>query len=155
MSTFDKVALSDRPRLYVSAPDITDKSGVSSYSLDNNNLDPIGQPIIFGSDSSFIMDDTRTVDVVGNPIFFNDTASFECVIFAGRPEQDTAILIDDLDNNALFITPDGITLKLFFESLTSTYAKTTTVEIKDWSKKFHIILNITSSQATLTVNEAS
>jgi hypothetical protein len=152
MSTFDKIAFGDRPKLYLSAPDTVDKSGTGAFSLSSNNLSPIGQPVIYGSEFSFLMTDSTTVDVVGNPIFFSDKTSFECVIFAGRPTEDVSILVDDDGQNALLITPDGITLKLFFENLLSTYSKTTTVNIKDWNKKLYIVVTITATQATLSVN---
>lgn len=155
MSTYDKIAFGNRPNLYLSAPDITDKSGVGSFALSNNNLSPIGQPIIFGSEFSFLVTDTTTVDITGNPLFFNSTASFECVVVAGRPTEDVPIVIDDDTQNALYITPEGFTLKLFFDNLLSTYAQIATVPVKDWSKKFYIVLTITATQATLSVNGQS
>lgn len=155
MSTYDKIAFGSRPTLYLSAPEITDKSGTSDFALTDNDLSPIGQPIIFGSEFSFNITDSTTVDVTGNPIFFNDTATFECVIYAGRPTESVPILIDDDSKNAILITPTGITLKLFFESLTSVYSKTATVRIKDWNKKLYIVVTITASQATLQVNGIS
>lgn len=155
MNTYDKLAMSNKPELYLSAPDTIDKSGASLFTLDNNNLSGIGQPIVYGNEFSFIMSSSTTVDVVGNPIFFNDSTTFECVIFASRPEQEVPIIIDDDSQNALLITPDGITLKLFFNNTNSTYATTATVDIKDWASKFYIIVNITKTQTTLTVNESS
>lgn len=155
MSTYDQIAFGSRPRLYLSAPDITDKSGVGDFPLSNNNLSPTGQPIIFGSEFSFHMSDATTVDVIGNPVFFNDTATLECLIYAGRPTEDVPIIIDSDSQNALLITPDGITLKLFFENLLSTYSQTATVPVKDWNKKLYIIVSITASQATLSVNNSS
>jgi hypothetical protein len=155
MSTYDKVAFNNRPVLYLSAPDITDKSGTGDFPLSNNDLSPTGQPIIFGSEFSFDISNSATVDVTGNPLFFSDTATFECVIVAGRPTEDVSILIDDNAQNALLVTPDGVTLKLFFDNLLSTYSKTTTVNIKDWNKKLYIVVTITSTQATLSVNGSS
>jgi hypothetical protein len=152
MSTYDKIAFTSRPTLYLSTPDTIDKSGTGAFSLSSNNLSVTGQPIIFGSELSFVMSSTTTVDVVGNPIFFNDTATFECVIFASRPTQDVSILIDDDSQNSLLLTPDGVTLKLYFESLLSKYSRTTTVKVKDWNKKLYIVVSITSTQATLSVN---
>lgn len=155
MNDYDKVALSNAPQLYLSAPEITDKSGAGLFVLSNNNLTPAGQPIIFGNTASFVMDDTKTVDITGNPLFFNDTASFECVVFAGRPVEDIPIIIDDDSQNALYITPDGFTIKLFFDNALSTYAQIATVSIKDWSKKFYVVLTISSTQATLSINGES
>src|SRR5688572_16463508 len=152
MNTYDKLALSDRPQLYVSAPEITDKSGTAAYPLDNNNLSPIGQPIILGNEFSFLMNDSNTLDVIGNPIFFNQSSTFECVIYVAHPEEEVAILTDDSNQNSLLITPEGITLKLFFDNAGSTYASTATVDIKNWDSKLYITLNMTEAQATLVVN---
>lgn len=155
MSTYDKIAFGSRPRLYLSAPDTTDKSGIGDFALSNNDLSPVGQPIIFGSEFSFNMTDSTTVDVTGNPLFFNDTATFECVVYAGRPEEDVSLVIDSDSQNAILITPDGIVLKLFFDNLLSTYSRTASVDIKDWNKKLYIVVTITATQATLTVNGLS
>lgn len=152
MSTYDKVAFSNRPSLYLSAPDTTDKSGVGDFTLSNNNLLPTGQPIIYGSEFSYFMNDTSTVDVAGNPLFFDDKATFECVVYAARPEEDVPIVIDDDTQNAIYITPSGITVKLFFENLLSTYSQSATVPVKDWNTKLYIMLTITSTQVTLSVN---
>jgi hypothetical protein len=151
MSTYDKVAFGDRPVLYLSAPDTTDKSG-GSYALSNNDLSPTGQPIIYGSEFSFVMDDAKTVDVTGNPLFFNATSTFECVIVAREPVDDIPIVIDDDNQNALYITSEGITLKLFFDSELSTYTKSITVPVYNWDVKLYIVLAVTNSQATLSVN---
>src|ERR1044072_6963177 len=155
MSNYDKIVFGDRPTLYLSAPDITDKSGTSNFSLSNNNLSVTGQPIIYGSEFSYLGDADKTVDVTGNPLFFNDTASLECVIYAGRPEEDVPIIIDDNSQNALLITSEGITLKLFFDNALSTYSQAASVRIKDWNKKLYIIVTITNNQATLSVNGKS
>lgn len=155
MNTYDKIALSNKPVLYLSAPEITDKSGTGTHVLSNNNLSPTGQPIIYGSEFSYLMDSTNTVDIAGNPLFFNDRATFECVLVADKPSEDVIIVVDDDNQNALYIGQDGITIKLFFDNLLSTYAQTATVEIKDWTKKFYVVLTITETQATLSVNDQS
>lgn len=155
MNTYDKVALSDRPALYLSAPQTTDKSGTGDFALTSNNLSATGQPIIFGSEFSYFMDSTKTVNVTGNPLFFNDTATFECVIIAGEPTQDVPIVIDDDAQNAVLITSQGVTLKLFFDNALSTYSKSATVRVSDWNTKLYIIVTITNNQATLSVNGQS
>jgi hypothetical protein len=155
MSTYDNLAFSNRPRLYLSAPQTTDKSGTGAFPLSNNNLSATGQPIIFGNSLSFNISSTAKVDVTGNPLFFNTTATFECVIYASRPTQEVPIIIDSNAQNALLITPDGITLKLFFDNLLSTYSQSTTVKVKDWNKKLYILVTVTDSQATLSVNADS
>lgn len=153
MNTYDQIALSNKPNLYLSAPETTDKSGTGAFALSNNDLSPVGQPIIYGHEFSYLMTDTTTVDITGNPLFFNDTATFECVVFVNRPTEETAILIDDDGQNCLLLTPDGITVKLFFQSLLSTYAQLATVPIKNWGKKLYIVLTITATQVTLSVND--
>jgi hypothetical protein len=155
MNTYDKIALSNKPSLYLSAPEITDKSGTGLFPLSNNNLSATGQPIVYGNDSSYVVGSGTTVDITGNPLFFNDRATFECVLVASRPTEQVSIVIDDDNQNTLAIDPEGITIKLFFESLLSTYAQTATVPIKDWNKKLYIVLTITETQATLSVNGES
>jgi len=155
MSRYDQLALSSRPKLYLSAPEATDKSGTSDFPLGVNNLSSEGQPIIFGNPSSFYMSDSTTVEITGNPLFFNNDSSFECVVVTNRPNDIVPILMDDNSQNAVLITPDGFTLKLFFENSTSTYSKTATVPVKNWDSKFHLLVTITDIQATLSVNGES
>lgn len=155
MSTFNQLVLSERPTLFLSAPTTTDQSGTSLYALSNNALVAGGQPIIYGNDSSFVMNSTNHVDIDGNPIFFNNNTSFECVIVASKPVTEIPIVVDVDALNGLFITAHGIELKLFFENLLSTYSTNVNLKIKDWAKKLYINVVIGATQATLTVNGKS
>ena len=149
---YDQLAFSNRPTLYISAPDTTDKSGASLYALTSNNLSPVGQPIIYRNSASFLMNSSNTVDITGNPLFFNNDTAFECVIVASRPTEPVPILIDDDGLNAIYITESGIQLKLFFESYSSIYSKTIDMTTKDWDTKFYINVVISNGQATIVVN---
>ncbi len=152
---YDQLAYSNRPTLYLSAPDITDKSGASMYALTSNNLSTVGQPIIYRNPGSFLMNTSNTVSITGNPLFFNNDTAFECVIIATRPTEPVPILIDDDGLNALYITESGIQLKLFLESYASVYSKTIDITIKNWDAKFYINVVISNGQATLVVNGES
>lgn len=153
---YDQLAFSNRPTLYISAPDTTDKSGASLYALTSNNLNAAGQPIIYRNSASFLMNSTNTVAITGNPLFFNDDTTFECVVVATRPTEPVPILVDDDGLNALYITETGVQLKLFFETYSSIYSKTIDMTIKNWDAKFYINVVISNGQATLIVNsEAS
>jgi hypothetical protein len=152
MSNYDHAALLTRPTFYLSAPETTDKSGAALYDFTDNDLSAAGQPIIYKNTASFVMSDATNADIDGNPIFFNSTASFECVIVAKRPTEQVPILIDSDGMNALYIDPNGITVKLFFDNATSTYAKVATVRIKNWNVKMYVSLSISSTQAVISVN---
>lgn len=153
MSTYDQLSLSSRPVLYLSAPDITDKSGTGLFALANNNLDPTGQPIIYGNESSFYITDTTTVDIVGNPLFFVGNTALELVCVLPRPTEEVSIVIDDDVQNALMVNSNSIFLRLFFETETSTYSKQISIPVTDWDRKFYIRLSMSDTQATLQVNE--
>lgn len=152
---YDQLAFSNKPTLYISAPDTTDKSGASLYALTSNNLSPQGQPIIYRNNSSFLMNSSNTVSVTGNPLFFNEDTAFECVIVATRPTEPVPVLLDDDQLNGLYIIESAIQLKLFFESYSSIYSKTIEIPVKNWDTKFYINVVISNGQATLVVNGES
>lgn len=155
MSTYDNLALSSRPLLYLSAPDTTDKSGRGLFALSSNTLASTGQPIIVEQANSFYMDQTKSVTVTGNPLFLNEGRIMEVVLFLQKPTQSFHILIDDDSMNSLTITESSIELRLFFTDVSSTISKSITIPVKDWDSKKHVVVNIGNNQATLQVNNDS
>lgn len=152
MSTYDQLSFASNPTLYLSAPDINDKSGAGAFTLANNNLIATGQPIIYGNAKSFYINDTNTVDVIGNPLFFGTNTSLEFVSVISKPTQDVPIVVDDNNMNGIFITPTGIVLRLFFETSSASYSKIAFVRVKDWDKKLHVIVTVSNTQSVLNVN---
>lgn len=152
MNTYTQLALSNNPSLYFAAPTTTDQSGTSTYALSSNTLSAAGQPIIYGSDSSFLVDSSHKVNINGNPIFVNSNVVMELMGVFRQPTDDVNILIDSSGQNALTVGPNGFTLKVYFQNSLLTYTKSAAVNIKQWDIKFHIQLLFSGTRAAISVN---
>lgn len=150
MSKYDQLAFSSKPQLYLASPTTTDQSGTALYTLSSNTLSASGQPIIYGHETSFKVTDTEGVTVDGNA-FFQNGITTEFVMYAEKPIQETGILVAD-NGNSVFMSDQGIGLRLNFENEGNPSAFVAFVKISDWHKKLHILINIGTNQALLTVN---
>lgn len=153
MNTYGQLALTTNPVLYLGSPTTTDQSGSLFYSLSSNTLSPTGQPIVYGADSSFLIDSAHTVTIDGNPIFINDIVSVEFVVLLSRPTDIVNILVDSDGQNSISADQNGFTIKLYFQSSLITYSKSVSVLVSDWDKKHHVIVAYSDNRATLSVND--
>lgn len=153
MSKYDQLAFSSRPLFYLASPTTTDQSSTGLYSLSDNTMSASGQPIIYGHDTSFVVNSTQGVTIDANAAFYNGS-TIELVVYAEKPDQETEILVAN-NGNAIFMSEQGIGARLNFESNGNPSSSVAFVKIRDWHKKLHIILNIGINQAVLTVNNGS
>jgi hypothetical protein len=151
VSYYDQLAFASFPSLYLAAPVLTDQSNTGKFTLSANTLASVGQPIIYGHDSSLMVDSTHSVTISGNP-FFEQNASFELVIYL-LVKDDARIAAVSTDNgNGIFLTSSSVQLQLMLEN---TGLLVLEIPINNWAQKLHIVTRITDTQATLTVNGVS
>jgi hypothetical protein len=152
MNTYDQLALSAFPTLYVASPLTTDQSNSSEYTLSNNSLSLTGQPIISGHLSSFYVNDTNTVDIGGDLGFFISESSLEFVMYCNQPQEEFPLLMAD-SLSGIYVDQDGIIFRLHFQDTDGVvYAIDAKCRVEQWSRKFHIILYFNSNDAQLLVN---
>ena len=149
MSNYDQTAIASDPEFYLSSASLSDQSGKSLYVLDNDALN-IGQPIIVGNKSSFIVDATHPINLDSNCIFFRSNCHVEFVVYLTQPTQSICIFGDSDTANGLFVDPAGIELRFVDSNLSSLYTR---IDILEWPLKAHITLTFDSESATLDVND--
>lgn len=149
MSNYDQTAIASDPEFYLSSASLSDQSGKALYVLDNDALN-IGQPIIAGNTSSFIVDETHHIELDANCIFFRSNCHMELVAYLTQPTESICIFGDAGTQNGLFIDPAGIELRFVDSNLSSVYTR---IDILEWPLKAHITLTFDAESATLDVND--
>lgn len=153
MSLYDQLAFSSRPNFYLATPNTGDQSAANSVIVNTNNLEIGGQPIIAGHSSSFKVKESATLILDANPIF-NIGSTTEFVLLAEKPAMETEVIFAD-NGNGVFLTPNGLTLRLNFNANDVQQTASSEIIITEWHSKLHIVLTIGDNQAILTVNAQS
>lgn len=153
MSKYNQLALTSSPLLYLAAPVLTDQSSSNTVSITSNTLEAIGQPIIYGNDSSFLMDNTRSLSMDADLVFAVGSL-VEFVLFATPVDGEVAIYATDLDSG-IFITQNSVLLRISVIDGDITNTQVIEIPIENWDRKLYCRATIGSSQATLNVNDAS
>lgn len=153
MSLYDQLAFSSRPNFYLAAPSTGDQSLANAVIIATNNIEIGGQPIIAGHSSSFMVKESATLVLESNPIFkVGHTTEF--ILLAEKPTMETEVIFAD-NGNGIFLTPNGLTLRLNFNSDEVKQTTSSEISITEWHSKLHVVLTIGDNQAILTVNTKS
>lgn len=148
MSNYDQTAIASDPEFYLSSASMTDQSGKALYVLDNDALN-IGQPIIAGNESSFIVDATHPIGLDSNCIFFRNNCHIEVVAYFTQPSESICIFGDSDTQNGLFIDPAGIELRFVDSNLASKYTR---IDLLEWPIKSHLTVTFDAESATIDIN---
>lgn len=150
MSTYDLMAISQRPDFYLSSNASGDQSGKNIYNETNGSVN-VGQPIIVGNPSSWRISSTETISLDANPIFFRKDTQLEFVIQKINT-GDTACIFGDSDEfNGIFIVPNGIQVRFIDAALIQ---KSATITFDEWPEKMHVVLAFDDLYCTLRANNA-
>ncbi len=149
MSTYDLMAISQKPDFYFSSNASGDQSGKNIYNETNGSTN-IGQPIIVGNPSSWRISSTEDIALDANPIFFRKDTHFEFVIQKINTGDTVCIFGDTNSLNGIFIVPNGIQVRFIDSALIQ---KSATVTFQEWPEKIHIILSFDNLYCTLRAND--
>lgn len=155
MSTYDQLALSAFPTLYLASPNTTDQSNSSTYSLADNDLSLTGQSIIYGHLHSFYLDNVNTVTINGDLGFFQNGNSLEFVIYSEQPDEEFPILQSDT-LSGIYVDSQNIIFRLHFIDIDDVvYSIDTRYRVEKWNSKFHVIVYFNNNDAELVINGLS
>jgi len=153
MSKYNQLAISTSPVFYLSAPTTTDQSNAGLVGLSSNNLSPVGQPIIYGNTSSFLVTDSTGVQLDADIVFVEGNLT-ELVVLSQTPAGEVGILSTDIDSG-IFLTSDAVMLRVSSTLEDMILNQVVQVKIKEWESKKHIVVSVGSGQVSLTVNGVS
>lgn len=152
MNTYDQLALSNSPLFYLATPNVSDQSGTSTYVLTNNGVASDGQAIITGHSSSFKITSTSYLDIAGDFGFFNKNHLIELVIRCSKPEMDIPVIHDPNNLFGLYVTEDGIFLRLKFDNNGDISIAENGKLITQWNKKYYIKILFLENNVNFIIN---
>jgi len=150
MSTYDRLAISQKPDFYLSSNSSGDQSGKNIYNETNGSANA-GQPIIAGNPSSWRISSTESIELDSNPIFFREDTQLEFVMQKINTGDTVCVFGDTDDLNGLFIIPNGIQVRFVDSALIQ---KSATITFEEWPEKMYIILSFDNLYCTLRANDS-
>lgn len=153
MNTYDQLALSTMPSFYLASPTVADQSATGLFTITNNGVSNIGQSIIVGHKNSFRISNSETIDISGNLGFLESKTSIEMVIRVVKPVNEIPVIYDVDNQSGLYITPDGIYLKIKFQQDENVQLVQVGKLLKKWDVKLYVRLIFSDSRVDLFVND--
>lgn len=149
MSSYDRIAISQKPDFYLSSNSASDQSGKTLYVV-TNGTDNVGQPIILGNPSSWKITDNQFIEFNINPIFFRTNTTFEFVMQILQPLEPVCIFGDADNLNGIFVTNAGLEVR-FVDA--DQIQKSTFLIFEKWPNKMHVMITFDPLYCTLQVND--